>query len=171
MISPRSVRRLASGALIFDFGQNISGWNRLKVAGPTGTEVRLRHAELLNEDGTLNCGPNENAEATDVYILRGGGTEVYEPRFTYHGFRYVEMTGYPGEPGPDALEALCVGDAGKLVVTSTPNQDNPIADGLVPILQRARQPDPRERDPGPAFQPDEHPDRLSPAGREARLAR
>jgi len=107
-LAPRSVNRLPSGAAIFDFGQNFSGWTRLKVEGPMGTEVRLRHAELLNEDGTLNLGPNENAEATDVFILRGGGPEVHEPRFTYHGFRYVEMTGYPGEAGPDALEGRFV---------------------------------------------------------------
>jgi len=107
-LAPRSVRRLPSGASIFDFGQNFSGWTRLKVEGPTGAEIRLRHAELLNDDGTLNPGPNENAEATDVYILRGGGPEVHEPMFTYHGFRYVEMSGYPGEPGPDALEGQFV---------------------------------------------------------------
>jgi alpha-L-rhamnosidase len=107
-LAPKSVRRLPSGASIFDFGQNFSGWTRLKVEGPMGAEVRLRHAELLAEGGALNLGPNENAEATDVYILRGGGPEVYEPKFTYHGFRYVEMTGYPGEPGPDALEGLFV---------------------------------------------------------------
>ena len=107
-LAPKEVRTLPSGAVVFDFGQNFSGWTRLKVEGPAGTEVRLRHAELLNEDGTLNFGPNENAEATDVYVLRGGGPEVHEPRFTYHGFRYVEMTGYPGEPGADALEGLFV---------------------------------------------------------------
>ena len=107
-LAPKEVRTLPSGAAVFDFGQNFSGWTRLKVEGPAGTEVRLRHAELLNEDGTLNFGPNENAEATDVYVLRGGGPEVHEPRFTYHGFRYVEMTGYPGEPGADALEGLFV---------------------------------------------------------------
>jgi alpha-L-rhamnosidase len=107
-LAARSVRRLPDGASVFDFGQNFSGWTRLKVDGPPGTEVRLRHAELLHEDGTLNLGPNENAEATDVYILRGAGPEVFEPSFTYHGFRYVEMTGYPGQPGPEALEGRVV---------------------------------------------------------------
>lgn len=107
-LEPRSVNRLPSGASIFDFGQNFSGWVRLNVQGPKGTEVRLRHAELLHDDGSLNIGPNENAEATDVYILRGGGPETYEPRFTYHGFRYVEVSGYPGEPGPGSLEGCFV---------------------------------------------------------------
>jgi alpha-L-rhamnosidase len=107
-LAPKSVRRLPSGASVFDFGQNFSGWTRLRVEGPMGTEIRLRHAELLNDDGTLNLGPNENAEATDVYVLRGGGPEVHEPRFTYHGFRFVEMTGFPGQPGLDALEGRFV---------------------------------------------------------------
>jgi len=99
---------VASGAVVFDFGQNFSGWTRLKVDGPAGTEVRIRHAELIHDDGTLNLGPNENAEATDTYILRGGGPEVHEPHFTYHGFRYAEVTGYPGSPGPDSVEGLFV---------------------------------------------------------------
>ncbi len=107
-LEARSVRLLPNGAAIFDFGQNFSGWTRLKVDGPMGAEIRLRHAELVHEDGSLNLGPNENAEATDVYILRGGGPEVHEPKFTYHGFRYVEMTGYPGRPEPGALEGLFV---------------------------------------------------------------
>ena len=102
-LRPVSVRPLGPGRRIYDFGQNFSGWTRLNVEGQAGTEIRLRHAELLDDGGALNLGPNENAEATDVYILRGGGPEAYEPRFTYHGFRYVEMTGYPGEPGPEAL--------------------------------------------------------------------
>jgi alpha-L-rhamnosidase len=107
-LAPKSVARLPGGVYMFDFGQNFTGWTRLRVEGPMGTEVRLRHAELLHEDGTLNFGPNENAEATDTYILRGGGPEVYEPSFTYHGFRYVEVSGYPGEPGLDALEGRFV---------------------------------------------------------------
>src|SRR5512143_1888953 len=107
-LSPRAVRRLDPGAWLFDFGQNFSGWTRLRVEGPAGTEIRLRHAELVHADGSLNLGPNENAEATDVYILGGGGPEVYEPSFTYHGFRYVEMTGFPGQPVPETLQGRFV---------------------------------------------------------------
>jgi alpha-L-rhamnosidase len=103
-LKPVNIYLLGSGAWIFDFGQNYSGWVRLQVQGPKGTEVRLRHAELVYEDGSLNMGPTENAEAADIYILKGEGLETYEPRFTYHGFRYVEVTGYPGEPSAETLE-------------------------------------------------------------------
>jgi alpha-L-rhamnosidase len=107
-LQPMSVYASAPGVWVFDFGQNFSGWVRLRVEGPEGTELRLRHAELVHEDGSLNIGPTENAEATDVYILRGEGLETYEPRFTYHGFRYVELTGFPGTPNFDTLEGQFV---------------------------------------------------------------
>ncbi len=127
-LEPISAHRLPSGACVFDLGQNISGWIRLSVEGPPGTEVRLRHAELLHEDGSLNVGPNENAEATDIYILRGGGPEVFEPRFTYHGFRYVEVSGYPGEPGLEAVEGRFVhSDVGR---TGTFRCSNPLIDRI-----------------------------------------
>jgi alpha-L-rhamnosidase len=107
-LKPVRLSQAGPDAWIFDFGQNISGWIRMNVGGPAGTEVRLRHAELVHEDGSLNMGPTENAEATDLYILKGDGSETYEPRFTYHGFRYVEVAGYPGEPSPETLEACFV---------------------------------------------------------------
>jgi alpha-L-rhamnosidase len=107
-LKPVSVWASGPGVWVFDFGQNFSGWVRLRVQGPAGTEIRLRHAELVHEDGSLNMGPTENAEATDVYVLKGGGLETYEPRFTYHGFRYVELTGFPGDPSSEALEGRFV---------------------------------------------------------------
>lgn len=107
-IRPVKVAPAGAGSWIFDFGQNFSGWTRLRVEGPRGTEIRLRHAELLHEDGSLNTGPNENAEAVDTYVLRGGGSETWEPAFTYHGFRYVGLSGYPGEPSAETLEGRFV---------------------------------------------------------------
>ena len=111
------------GVFIFDMGQNFAGWIKMRVKGPVGTTVKLRFGELLHPDGTLNvqtsaCGqirngtenqPNQYprlAYQSDTYILSGKGEEVYTPRFTWHGFRYVEVTGYPGTPELDAIEGL-----------------------------------------------------------------
>ncbi|HXG33956.1 MAG TPA: family 78 glycoside hydrolase catalytic domain [Bryobacteraceae bacterium] len=108
-IVPLRVTNPRPGMWVYDMGQNFSGWVRLKVRGPRGTAVKLRHAELLYDDGTINVENLRRARATDVYILRGDGkVEIYEPRFTYHGFRYVELTGYPGTPPPDAVRGRVV---------------------------------------------------------------
>ncbi len=97
-IMPVGLTNPRPGVYIFDLGQNFSGWARLRATGQRGTRITLRYAEDLNPDGTLDTRSNERAAATDVYIMRGGGREVYQPRFTFHGFQYVEVTGFPGVP-------------------------------------------------------------------------
>ncbi len=106
---PRRLMNPKPGVWVFDLGQNISGWVQLRVKGPRGTKVRIRHAELIYDDGTLNTENLRRAKATDYYILRGDPDgEVWEPRFTYHGFRYVELTGYPGTPSLDSIRGRVV---------------------------------------------------------------
>lgn len=107
-LKARKIFNPAQGVYVFDFGQNITGWVKLRVSGPRGTRVQLRYAELIDQNGNLNTKNLRGAKATDAYITRGEGEEVYEPRFTYHGFRYVEVTGYPGTPQLDSLEAVIV---------------------------------------------------------------
>ncbi len=102
-LNPRSVTPIANGAYVFDMGQNMVGWVTLKVKGEPGTKVRLRFAEILNPDGTIYTANLRNADATDTYILKGGDEETFAPHFTFHGFRYVEVTGYPGAPNLDAI--------------------------------------------------------------------
>jgi alpha-L-rhamnosidase len=97
-----------SGTFVFDMGQNMVGWARLHVEGAAGQTVRLRFAERLEEDGAIYTANLRGARATDRYTLRGGGPEVYEPTFTFHGFRYVEVTGYPGTPRIDALTGVVI---------------------------------------------------------------
>ncbi len=109
-LKPVSVKKLKPGVYIYDMGQNMVGWCRLRVNGPKGTQVTLRHAETLEPDGSLYIANLRSAKATDVYTLKGAGPEVYEPRFTYHGFRFVEVTGFPGEPAAAALEGRVVHD-------------------------------------------------------------
>jgi alpha-L-rhamnosidase len=109
-LKPIALTQPKPGVWIFDLGQNMVGWCRLKVSGPRGSVVSLRHAETLKPDGTLYLDNIRSARVTDTYTLKGKGTEVYEPRFTYHGFRFVEVTGYPGKPGLSAIEGEVVRD-------------------------------------------------------------
>ncbi len=113
-ITPKTVKRLANGDYVLDLGQNMVGWVKLKVNGPAGTAVRMRFAEILNPDGTIYTENLRDADATDLYILRGAGTETFTPHFTFHGFRYVELSGYPGVPGVDSV----TGEAASSVGTS-----------------------------------------------------
>jgi alpha-L-rhamnosidase len=96
-----------TGRTIVDFGQNLVGRVRLKVSGDAGTSITLRHAEVL-EDGELATRPLRGAAAVDRYTLRGGGAEEWEPSCTYHGFRYVEVDGWPGTLSPDDVRAVVI---------------------------------------------------------------
>jgi alpha-L-rhamnosidase len=95
-----------TGRTLLDFGQNLVGWLRFTVRGPRGSEIRIRHAEVL-EDGELGVRPLRDAQATDRLIL-SGDEDVFEPTKTFHGFRYAEVTGWPGELSTDAIEAVVV---------------------------------------------------------------
>jgi len=109
-VKPIEVSEPKPRVFVFDLGQNMVGWVRIKMEGPAGTEVTLRHSETLNPDGTLFLANIRGAKATDKYTLKGGGVEVWEPQFTYHGFRYVEVTGYPGTPTLKSIEGRVVHD-------------------------------------------------------------
>ncbi len=105
-IKPKARTEPGKGAYVFDMGQNFAGWVRLKVKGKAGTKVVLRFAEILNPDGTIYTTNLREARCVDTYTLRGTGEEIWEPRFTFHGFRYVEVTGYPGKPSLDAVTGV-----------------------------------------------------------------
>jgi alpha-L-rhamnosidase len=109
-VKPVSMKEVSPGVFIYDMGQNIVGWCRINATGPAGATITLRHAERLHADGTLSMENLRTAKVTDHYTLKGGGAEIWEPRFTYHGFRYVEMTGYPGRPTLDSIEGRVVND-------------------------------------------------------------
>ncbi len=122
-VHPVAVKRLKPGVYIFDMGQNLVGWCRVHVSGPRGAQVTLRHAETLNPDGSLYTANLRTARAADVYTLKGEGAESYEPHFTYHGFRYVEVTGLPGEPTAGALEGRVVHDDMTRIADFTSSND------------------------------------------------
>ncbi len=96
------------GAWTFDLGQNMVGVVRLKVSEPAGTVITIRHGEMLNPDGAIYTANLRGAAATDTYICKGGGEE-WQPAFTYHGFRYVEVRGLSSKPGLDAITGIVLG--------------------------------------------------------------
>ncbi|HEX4085188.1 MAG TPA: family 78 glycoside hydrolase catalytic domain [Chthoniobacteraceae bacterium] len=108
---PKSVKETRPGHWTYDLGQNMVGFVRLKVKAPAGTKVTIRHAEMLNPDGTIYTANLRGAAAIDTYVCKGGGIEIWQPHFTFHGFRYVELTGLPNAPGKDAVTGIVIGTA------------------------------------------------------------
>jgi alpha-L-rhamnosidase len=121
-IKPVSVKEVSPGKFVFDMGQNLVGWVKLKVHGASGSKITMRFAERLmdNELYTANL---RSAEATDVYTLKGGASEEWEPGFTYHGFRYVEMTGFPGKPNLKTIIGKVVNNDMNTTGTFTTSND------------------------------------------------
>jgi len=110
-VRPEKIWTSPSGKTLLDFGQNLVGWLRFTVAGPAGTTITLRHAEVLEHE-ELGTRPLRTAKATDSIVLSGDPQgETFEPTFTFHGFRYAEITGWPGEVTAGDVEAVVVHSA------------------------------------------------------------
>lgn len=107
-IRPVKILKTPRGETVFDMGQNLVGHVRLMVRGPAGTTVTLRHAEVLDQVGNFYTDNLRGAEQRVTYILKGGADEVYEPRFSFQGFRYVAVEGWTGEPTLDSLTGIVV---------------------------------------------------------------
>ncbi len=107
-IKPVKIFRSPSGRLLVDMGQNMIGWIRLKVSGAKGTEITVHHAEVLDKDGEFYTENLRAAECELKYTLAGTGEEIYEPRFTFMGFRYVEVIGFPGTLTEENITGIVV---------------------------------------------------------------
>jgi alpha-L-rhamnosidase len=106
---PIGMTKLGPRTFIFNLGQNLTGWVRLRARAKAGTEVTIRHGELLKPDGTLYTENLRTAKSTDRYIFKGEGIEEWQPRFTFHGFQYVEVTGLTEAAVKDAVTGCVVG--------------------------------------------------------------
>lgn len=108
----KKLYKVAKGTYIFDFGQNFAGWTRLAVTAPAGTTITIQTAEEVSADGRLDPSSTgvfaTKVVQTEKYTCKGGGKEIWEPRFTYHGFRYAEVTGLPEAPQKDLLTGIVV---------------------------------------------------------------
>jgi alpha-L-rhamnosidase len=110
-IKPISISQLKKDVWILDLGQNIAGWLQMRVKGNRGDKVTLRYAETLQPNNELYVANLRDAKVTDVYTLKGGAEEIWHPVFVYHGFRYVEISDYPGKPELADFEGQVVYDA------------------------------------------------------------
>ena len=122
------VLKTPAGDTVVDMGQNMVGWVRLKVDGPAGTTVTLRHAEVLDKAGNFYTDNLRKARQTVRYTLKGGGTETFEPHFTFQGFRFVAVDGYPGQLTTDSLTGIVVHS--DMAPASTFETSNPLINQL-----------------------------------------
>ncbi|OCB71503.1 alpha-L-rhamnosidase [Flavobacterium glycines] len=109
-VKPISIKATDKGTYILDMGQNMVGWLQLKVKGKSGDKITMKFAESLQKDGSLYIANLRDAKTTDVYTLKGEGEETWEPRFIFHGFRFVEISGFPSKPTLDNFVGKVVYD-------------------------------------------------------------
>ena len=107
-LKPKTISEPKPGCWTFDLGQNMVGFVRLKLSAPVGTQLTLRHAEMLNPDGTVYTKNLRSAVSTDTYVCKGDGVEIFQPHFTFHGFRYVELTGLTEKPSLETVTGVVV---------------------------------------------------------------
>ncbi len=107
-LKPIKLLTTPKGETVFDMGQNMVGWVRLKVQGKAGDQVTLQFAEVLDKEGNFYTDNLRSAKCTDLYILKGGNEEIYEPYFTFHGFRFVKLEGFPGTPSVDNITGVVI---------------------------------------------------------------
>jgi len=105
-IEPVKIIVTPKGERVLDFGQNLVGWVRMKAKGNVGDKITVSHAEVLDKKGNFYTDNLRKAKAQDTYILKGNEDELFEPHFTFHGFRYVKLEGYPGELKPENFTAM-----------------------------------------------------------------
>lgn len=127
-IVPTVITEPKPGVYVIDAGRNLAGWAELKVSGKGGTEITMRFAETLYENGLVNQENLRNAKVEDTYILSGKGEEIWHPAFTYHGFRYVQIEGFPYRPKADDIVIHVVRSA--VAVTGKFNCSNPLLNDI-----------------------------------------
>ncbi|MGH9743108.1 MAG: glycoside hydrolase family 78 protein [Candidatus Acidiferrum sp.] len=110
-IKPVKVLHTPEGDTVLDMGQNMVGWVKFRLTAPAGTTVTLRHAEVLDKEGNFYTANLRSAKETIQYTSKGGGTETFEPHFTFQGFRYVAVSGWPGEVKPEDFTGVVVHSA------------------------------------------------------------
>jgi alpha-L-rhamnosidase len=105
---PVKIFKTPKGEQVIDFGQNLVGWVTLKVKGNAGDKIIVSHAEVLDKAGNFYTTNLRAAKSQDTYILKGGEEEIFEPHFTWHGFQYIRLEGYPGELKPENFTAVAL---------------------------------------------------------------
>lgn len=131
---PKQIIITPKGETVIDFGQNLVGWVRFKVKGASGTIVKIEHGEVLTKEGNFYTANLRSAKQLITYTLKGGTLpETYEPRFSYQGFRYIKIEGYPGKPNPDDFTAVAI--YSDMQPTGTFSTSNPLLNQLQHNIQ------------------------------------
>ncbi len=136
-IAPVSITQMKSGDYMFDMGVNFAGWQELRVSGPAGTKVTMSIAEILKPDGTINLQTMGGAPIYDTYTLSGNGVEIWHPKFEYHGFRYLQVSGLPSPPTAATITGYVVRGANEVAGSFT--SSNTLLNGIHSIINRAIQ--------------------------------